>query len=118
MAYSYPVIYNEQPYEFTVHAQLRMAQWNLRESDILCVIRYGQKYHRHGILFHFMGKKDIPQNAAKDLARLEGTTVLTADSRTIITVYRNRNALKVIKGKVAYHDPDIQFRRREGYHEH
>lgn len=117
MAPIYPVVYEEQPYVFSAHAQIRMTQWNLTKADVLYVIQNGQKFHRHGILFFFLGKKDFPKNDARELARLEGTTVLlNPGSRIVITAYRNRQALHKIKGKVDYYDPDIRFGRKEAHH--
>lgn len=116
MAKNYLSMDDEQPYEFTLHARLRMAQWNLRESEVLYAIRYGQKFHRHGIIFHFVREKDVPQNNHKLMARLQGTTVLTsATTRTVITVYRNQKAMSKIKRKVRYNNKGAFNNWREDY---
>ena len=108
MAQNYLSTNDEQPYEFTLHARLRMAQWNLCESEVLYAIRYGEKFHRHGIIFHFVREKDVPKNNHRLMARLEGTTVLTSGAtRTVITVYRNRNAISKIKRKVRYNNKGV-----------
>jgi hypothetical protein len=53
-------------------------------------------------VIYFLGRRDIPTEdlVNDDLARLEGTLVLTARHRPdVITVYRNRDGLKVIRRK-------------------
>lgn len=96
---------DEQVYEFTLHARLRMAQWNLQESDVYYAMRYGQSLRRHGIVFHFVRGKDIAQEKNGQYSRLEGTTVLSNPvTGIVITVYRNRKALPRIKRKVRYNN--------------
>lgn len=105
MATNFLTAGNERGYHFTVHARLRMAQWNLRESDVYHALNYGQQLRRHGIVFYFLRAKDVAGERDSRLARLEGTTVLTdPDSRTVITVYRNRRALHKIKCKVRFNN--------------
>lgn len=116
MVQNYLLTNDEQPYEFTLHARLRMAQWNLRESEVLYAIRYGEKFHRHGILFHFLREKDVAKKDPRLMSRLEGVTVLTsARSRTVITVYRNRKAINRIKRKVRYNNKGYNDRWWEDY---
>ena len=64
---------------------------------------YGQKLHRTGIVFFFLGQKDIPDVMHMVLDHLEGTTILFNPSTAeVITVYRNRNGLRGIKRKVKH----------------
>jgi len=80
------------------HAKLRLAQRNLNMEDLEFVLRYGQEIHRTGAVFFFLGEKDIPEAFAKSRAHLSGSTVV-ANDKGIITVYRNRCALRKIKRK-------------------
>jgi hypothetical protein len=75
-----------------------MAQRNLDLGDVALVLRFGRRLHRAGACFHFLAAKDLPHGAARSLARLVGTTVVTA-GRCILTVYRNPLALRRIKRK-------------------
>lgn len=93
----------EGSYVFTGHALTRMAQRNLTEADVVFAMRHGQRCHRDGIVFFFLGKRDLPKDAPSWSQRLEGTTVLLDPwALTIITVYRNRKALRHIKPRAKY----------------
>ncbi len=84
----------------------RMAQRHLSATEVEYVVRHGRRLHIGGAIHCFLGRKDIPHDDRDNanIARLEGTTVLldarTAD--TVITVFRNRSALKTITHKVKY----------------
>ena len=66
-------------------------------------MHYGQKLHRTGIVFFFLGQNDIPEMMQKILDYLEGTIVLfDPNTAEVITVYRNRNGLRDIKRKTKY----------------
>ncbi len=88
--------------QFSEHAVLRMAQRHLNATEIEYVILNGRRIYNAGTLFCFLGKQDIPKNERSKFARLEGTTVLLdADqAEYVITVYRNRSALKQIRRKL------------------
>ena len=91
------------PLIYTKHAKKRMSQRNISKSDIRVAMRYGQKLHRTGIVFFFLGKNDIPEIMLNTLEGLEGITVLfDPDSKEVITVYRNRDGLRTIKRKSKY----------------
>lgn len=89
--------------EFSEHAITRMAQRGLTEAAIHYVLEHGQRLYRAGALHCFLGKRDIPADDRHDddLCRLEGTTVLLDPKNKccVITVYRNREALKNIRSK-------------------
>lgn len=89
-----------QRFNLTYHATTRLAQRNLTTTDVAYVLRYGQRLHRDGVVFYFLGKRDLPAAASFGARRLEGTTVVVdPQTLTIITVYRNRKALRRIKRK-------------------
>ena len=100
------------PLSYTKHAKKRMAQRNISKSDIWVAMRYGQKLHRTGIIFFFLGKNDIPEIMLKTLEGLEGITVLLDPNNTeVITVYRNRDALRNIKRKTKHALPNPYLER-------
>ena len=89
--------------QYTEHALTRMHQRCLSIHDVQYVVLYGQQYRCAGVVHYFLGRRNIPTNdCRKDfLRRLEGTTVLvdSLEGRLVITVYRNRSALKSIRRK-------------------
>lgn len=89
--------------QFTDHALTRMRQRCLSTYDVEYVVLHGQQHRCAGVVHYFLGRCDIPTNdRSKDsLRRLEGTTVLVdpQSRRSVITVYRNRSALKRIRRK-------------------
>lgn len=88
---------------FTRHALERMAQRNLTHEDIRFVMQHGQRHHRTGVLFFFLGRGDLPMNDLLKHSRLEGTTVLVdPKSRKVITTYRDKKGLGEIKRKTKY----------------
>lgn len=88
---------------FTEHALLRMTQRCLSINDVEYVVLHGQQHRCAGVVHFFLGRRDIPKKDCSNdvLRRLEGTTVLvdSQDSRSVITVYRNRSGLKCIRRK-------------------
>ena len=85
----------------TVHACKRCAQRNLAPGEIELVRRYDRKLHRTGVIFYFLGRRDLPESFRKEAryARLEGTTLLVSLEGDLITSYRNKKALKKIRKK-------------------
>jgi hypothetical protein len=84
----------------TDHAIERMAQRNLTISDVQFTMKHGQRVYRTGVVFIFLGRRDMPDDKIKQFGRLEGTTVLlNPKTREVVTVYRNRNGLRKIKRK-------------------
>ena len=91
------------PLDFSDHAIDRMARRDLTEEDIEYVLWYGRKVYCGGALHIFLGSRDMPKGDKRygQLARLEGTTIVldSQSGRTVITVYRNRRALRGIRRK-------------------
>ncbi|MCA9917068.1 MAG: DUF4258 domain-containing protein [Anaerolineales bacterium] len=99
-----------QPYRHSSHAIRRMAQRNVSKNSIAFVLENGQWFHRDGVIFVFLGGRDIQRSRefAPEYERLEGTVVvLSRDGSRIITVYRNRQqGLRKVKQKESYgHNP-------------
>ncbi len=91
----------------THHALCRQATRNLSHADVEFVWRYGQRIRCAGVLHVFLGRRDIPTDKAtyQRFGRLEGTVLVLDDSGAevvLITAYRNRHALKQIRGKAKY----------------
>ncbi len=92
-----------QEMELSNHALMRMAQRNLSAEDVEYVIQFGCLVRSGGALHYFLRHNDIPKVDRKRVQRLEGTTVLMDRSgQCIITVYRNRRGLKVLRQKVKW----------------
>jgi magnesium-transporting ATPase (P-type) len=92
----------EEVRELTLHARKRGRQRNLDERKLSYVLRYGRKLWRTGICFHFLAAKDIPaaDRRSEWANRLIGTSVLVSpQTGSVITVYRNPKALTAIKKK-------------------
>ena len=84
------------------HAKQRGAQSNLSEQDVELVRRYGVLEHRTGVRFYFMRRREVERNryAEPRLEKLHDIVmIVSSDDRMVITVYRNRNALKEIRRK-------------------
>ena len=88
----------------TRHARRRGAQSNLCERDLEIVRMYGVLEHRTGVRFYFVRRREVErfQRAEPRLARLQGVVMVESNEAVIITVYRNRKALKEIRRKSKY----------------
>lgn len=84
------------------HARRRGAQSNLSDRDLDLVRRYGVLEHRTGVRFYFVGRREVKRyrDVEPRLAKLHDIVMIVAsDDYVVITVYRNRNALKDIRHK-------------------
>lgn len=99
---------------FTQHAELRTAQWNLQPAEIEYVICHGQRFHQAGVLIHYLRQRDIPgqDRQYSRWARLAGTAViLSKDGQHVITVWRNqRDGLLRIKRKPKFELSEEQLK--------
>jgi hypothetical protein len=88
--------------KFSRHARRRGAQSNLSEQDIELVRRYGVLEHRTGVRFYFVGRREVERYREVEprLAKLHDIAmIVSCDDLVVITVYRNRKALKDIRRK-------------------
>ena len=87
--------------EYSIHADRRCMQRNIHPSDVAIVLRYGRRYHRTGIVFVFLGERDIPEGlkSSDRYARLEGLTLLVSGDGELITAYKNKDGLPKIRKK-------------------
>ncbi len=92
--------------KFTTHAQKRIQMRRVNEKLIGLALKYGVKIYNGGAKFVFVRKKDIPDDVDPEIAeKIEGLVlIMNPIDDTIITVYKNRNALKDIKKKVKRYD--------------
>ncbi len=89
---------------YSRHAIHRAARRSLTRSDLDYILTYGRTIQRTGVTFYFLARKDLLAAGlrAHQAAHLEGTVVLVSKDREIITVYRNRKALRDIQRKPKY----------------
>jgi len=92
--------------KFTNHALKRMGMRRVNMELIELALEFGIKIHNGGAKFVFVRRKDIPDEIpAKIAEKIEGLVIiLNPVDDTIITVYKNRGALKEIKKKVKRYD--------------
>lgn len=88
----------DRPLKLSYHAGQRMNQRRVGPNDLSIVLQYGRIVFRAGMKFIFLGKRDLPLKLGRQYDYLIGTTVLIRE-QDVITVYKNRNALAVIKRK-------------------
>jgi len=87
---------------FTSHALRRINQRRISDEMIELALKYGCVLYNGGAKFIFVRKKDIPEDMPRSIAeRVEGIViVMNPIDGTILTVYKNKNALKEIKRKL------------------
>ena len=88
--------------QLTGHARQRGAQSNLCVDYLDLVRRYGVLEHRTGVRFYFVRRREVERfrEVEPRLDRLHGVVlVVSADDCIVITVYRNRRALRDIRRK-------------------
>jgi hypothetical protein len=90
--------------DITDHAELRLSQRGIQENDLSLLLEYGTTVHNGGALFVFMRKRDIPRDVdSTKETKLEGlTAILDAHTLELISMYKNKNALRQIKRKYKY----------------
>ncbi|MDQ3927816.1 MAG: hypothetical protein M3328_01585 [Chloroflexota bacterium] len=88
--------------ELSDHARHRGAQSNLRASDMELVRQYGILEYRTGVRFYILRRRDVAsyREVEPRLAKLHDLVmIVSGDGTTVITVYRNRKALREIRRK-------------------
>mgnify|MGYP002713079174 CR=1 FL=1 len=93
---------------YTDHAQIRMAQRNLKDEEILFIIEHGKPIYKAGVVFFQMWQKRLPNFIKPNdrLANLAGTTVVACcdgeGCYLVITVYRDPKSFKKDRAKKEY----------------
>lgn len=92
---------------FTVHACRRAAQRNLTKDALRYIMTYGREYHRTGVSFFALARRDIPPEDLRLpwVARLEGAVALVSADGAVITLYRDPNSFRAILRKAKYYAP-------------
>jgi hypothetical protein len=85
--------------QFSRHARSRASQRGLTEDEINFVLQFGRLIHRTGIRFVFLAHRDVPSAYRRTHGHLAGCTVLVSSDATVLTMYKNQAALRVIKKK-------------------
>ena len=94
--------------ELSKHAENRASKRGINFEQIKLCIQYGEEIYRTGGLFFFMSDKclkKIKKIYGAYLTKLEGLVVLTQNtnkSLIVVTVYKDRQAMKVIRKKHEY----------------
>ena len=92
------------------HAENRASKRGINFEQIKLCIQYGEELYKTGGLFFFMSNKclkKLKKIYGAYLSKLEGLVVLTQTSDTslvVVTVYKDRNAMKVIRKKQEYNN--------------
>ncbi len=85
------------------HSDMRSGQRSLSEEEIQYVLFFGKRHFCQGARLYSLRYKDLPPSDRRRDActRLVGAcVVLSADRRTVITVWRNRKSgLKLLRKK-------------------
>jgi hypothetical protein len=80
---------------FSRHSQERMLSRKISQEDISICLNYGKKLHRTGIRFYILRDKEVSRECLPE--RLSGLCVLISNDETIITAYKNRQAITFTK---------------------
>ena len=94
------VLYKERNMKLTSHAVKRASQRGINLWDMQMAHKYGKRMYRTGVMFIFLRRKDLPSSIYNCSRKLDGITLLVCPKEdTVITVYRNKQALQQIKRK-------------------
>jgi len=94
----------------TNHAKNRASKRGINFEQIKLCVQFGEEIYRTGRLFFFMSNKclkKLKKIYGSYLSRLEGLVVLTQNSNAsliILTVYKDRQAMKIIRKKNKYNN--------------
>lgn len=83
----------------TNHAETRMNQRGFNSGQIASVIKYGRAVRAKGVIFMFVGRKEVSRYAKEgiDLRDVEGLQILISPDNALITVYRNHDLSRIKK---------------------
>jgi hypothetical protein len=85
------------------HSDVRASQRSLTEEEIDYILYFGKRHFCQGALLYYLRFKDLPVSDRRrdTFTHLVGScVVLSADRRTVITVWRNRkNGMKLLRKK-------------------
>ena len=96
--------------KITKDAENRASKRGINFEQIKLCIQYGEEIYRTGGLFFFMSNKclkKLKKIYGAYLSKLEGLVVLTQSSNRsllVVTVYKDRQAMKMIRKKNKYNN--------------
>ena len=98
-------------FTITEHAQIRQQNRGVADEHISMVLRYGTEINAAGAIFYFMGNNSIPDNIPSSLKeRLAGITIVChRETGDVLTVYKNKEGLKLLRKKVKYNNPRMRW---------
>ena len=85
------------------HADMRGAQRNISHRYMELVLEYGRCLRASNAKHHFFGEREVErflETLGSIVFRLEGILVIESQDGTVLTVYRNPKALKLVKRKM------------------
>lgn len=95
------ILFLSQQIQHSLHSQRRASQRAIDSKTLLTVLEYGTPFYLQGLVFYTIQKNNllnIPllsmQQKVKDLV-----VVMSGNGKKIITCYKSKNAMKLIKKK-------------------
>lgn len=87
-----------ETFQLSKHAITRRLKRGLSDLQIALAMDFGQRVHGTGAEICFLGRRDIPDWIhPRYAARVEGTVVVLADDGTVVTAYRNPDAMRDLR---------------------
>ena len=92
--------YEKRRYHLSRHCMQRVSQRGIQADAIALTLEFGRVYRRQGMLFHVLGKRQLPTAFRHEWERLRHTVVVLAEEdTTLITAYRSDNPYRKIHRK-------------------
>ena len=89
-----------QKFNHTNHSTKRASQLGINDNVISTIIKDGDTIHKQGLRFQYVQRDQLDYYKTDFRDRLENVVVVLAgDSDTVITCYKNRDAVKKIRRK-------------------
>jgi hypothetical protein len=86
------------PVALSRHAKTRLIQRGIKLTDVEFTLRHGKRIYKQGLIFYIMIDK-VASNRGESVKNL---VVLATHDGCIVTVYKEKNALKKIKRALKY----------------
>ncbi|MGE3728197.1 MAG: DUF4258 domain-containing protein [Candidatus Sericytochromatia bacterium] len=89
---------NPNPVALSRHAKTRLIQRGIKITDVEYTLRHGKRIYKQGLIFYVM----IDKVALGRGESVKNLVVLATHEGCIVTVYKEKNALKKIKRASKY----------------
>ena len=74
----------------TQHAEIRMQQRRISQTDIEAVVTYGREFHHADAVIYVIGRREVrAYSKVADLTQLQGLHAIVGPRGELITTYRN-----------------------------